>query len=88
MGLVLRKPVFGTCDRAKPNSACSATKTRWNNEISHIASLANMSTIERVYNKCADQTAPVRRLICVFVVRKKTKLGFLMTRPLSHTIEK
>ena len=33
-------------------------------------------------NKGADQSAQMRRLICVFVVRKFPKTGFLASRPI------
>ena len=38
-------------------------------------------TIHGSNNKDADQTARMRRLICVFVVRIRHKTGFLMTGP-------
>ena len=32
-------------------------------------------------NKCADQTARMRRLVCAFVVREPPNTGFLESRP-------
>ena len=39
-------------------------------------------TFRKVNNKGADQTARMRRLVCVCVVRKPPKTGFLRPRPI------
>ena len=48
--------------------ACAATETSWRFEISDIEK-RKYYTNKAVNNKDADQTAQMRRLICIFVVR-------------------
>ena len=78
MGLVARKPVFGVSDKVRLKPVPTATETSQKIEISLAASL-NLC-IPKANNKGADQTARMRRLVCVFIVHKSSKTGFLALR--------
>ena len=64
MGLVATKPFFGVSDQIIPKTTFSATETCQNIELSLIVCFGV------IHNKCADQTAWMRRLVCDFVVRQ------------------
>ena len=64
---VTRKLDLGVCDQARLKPACSATETSesWNFRYSKYRHNSSLT----VYNKGADQTAQMCRLISAFVVR-------------------
>ena len=79
MGLVARKPVFGVSDKVifKPVSSATDELENWNFTCSKIT----YDTFQKMKNKGAEQSARMRRLVCVCVVRKPPKTGFLRSRP-------
>ena len=58
-------------------------KKRDSNQSPQLQRLARKLTFQKAYNKGADQTAQMRRLVCAFVVPKSPKTGFLVSRPIS-----
>ena len=91
MGLVVTKSVSGVSHKARLKSSSSATETSLKIEISAIASLDNSDTFQKANNKGADQTVPMRRVVCTFDVHKPLKIDFLALRPiynayLSHDV--
>ena len=64
MGLVARKPVFRGFDQVRQNWPAQSQKPR----ILAYSSLSNY-TIQVANSKSVDQTARMRKLICIFVVR-------------------
>ena len=80
LGLATRKPVFGVSDKARLKPVSSATWTSYKFEISLVAILDMILSNKRI-TKGADQTERMQRLVCVFVVGKPPKTGFLMWRP-------
>ena len=79
MGLDVTKPVFGVSDKASFKPVSSAIETSKKIEISPVASLHN-GTFQKANNKGADQTAPMRRLVCACVICNTPKAGFLASR--------
>ena len=80
MGLVATKPVFGVSSKASFKPVSSATETSWKIE-NFTSSKFTYGTFQKANNKGADQTARMRRLVCVCVVREHPKTGFLASRP-------
>ena len=84
----MRKAVFGVSDKASFKPVSSTTEAILKIEISPVPNL-HMILSQKTNNKGADQTGPMRRLVCACVVRKPPKTGFLATRPIlygSYTI--
>ena len=75
----MRKPVFRVSNKVSFKPVSSATETSYKMEISPVASL-HIKLSEKANNKCADQTARMRRLVCACVVCKLPKTGFLVSR--------
>ena len=76
MGLDVTKPVFGVSDKSRLKPVSSATETSYI-KISLLASLNDI--FQNAYNKGADQSAWMCRLVCGFVGRKPPKTGFLVS---------
>ena len=81
MGLVGKKPVFGVSDKASFKPVSSATESSFKNS-NFTCSKSTYDTFQIANNKGADQTAPMRRLVCAFLVRKPLKTGFVASRPI------
>ena len=75
MGPVTRKPVFGVSDKARLKPVPSTTGTSYKFEISLLSSL-DMILKKKAYNKEAEQSAQMRRLVCAFVVLHTTEDRF------------
>ena len=58
----------GVSDQVRLKLACSATEARMRLEIL-VTETRDITLSRAAYNKGADQTARMRRLICAFVVR-------------------
>ena len=80
MGLVARKPVFGVSEKANFKPVSSATETSYKNQ-NLACSKFRDDTFQNANNKGADQSARMRRLVWVFVVRKQPKTVFSRRGP-------
>ena len=69
MDHVAGKSGFGISEKGMLNPACSATETNYMYNIETVFVSTLDGILKRANNKCIDQTARMRRLICAFVVR-------------------
>ena len=87
MGLDATKPVFCFFLK-KRGQTCLLSYTDYLEIWNFAFSKPRYDTYQKTNNKGADQTAPMRRLVCACVVCKPQKTGFLVSRPiLRHVLE-
>ena len=75
MSLDPTKPVFGVSGKARLKPISSATEASKKIEVLLVARL-DMVLSKKTYNKGADRSAGMHRLVCTFVVRKSPEDRF------------